>query len=1235
MTNIREWLAATKGTMAVVGEYGRRRAWLRRGLALVAVTGLMTGTVWAFTSRPGPQTAALPATGVPAGEWPRRTEAQAADLAAVTGKQVEVLDERGESRQVFANPDGTMTAMTYQQPIQTVQNGKWVPTDATLVRHADGSVGPQAALTNLRLSGGGDGLFASVERAGRRYALRWPGILPAPQLSGSTATYAEVLPDVDLVAHASVTGFTHVFVVKTRAAALSPQVRQIRFGLELQLLRVEKSASGALRMVDAATGGPVFDTPVPRMWDASAPVGAGDPTKSAPDGAAVARVGTVLGPDSLTLVPDQQMMDSPNTRFPLYIDPFTAATNNESWAMVDSGYPNEEYWKFDGDTDERVGYCPVGVSGQVCNASRVKRIYYVLGTNYAGKTIISASFGVTQSHTWNGTAHEVSLYRANSGGALISSATNWNNRPNSLTLQQTISTGAETACQTGATRNVWFNATESVQKAVASGWTKTTYMLRAVNESSYLHLKRYCANAVLSVTYNRAPHQPAVSGLSMSVGGGCVSGVNRPYVSSMPTLKAILSDPDTADAELLTANFEVKWTATDGSQQTKTWTSGQLGNGATFSYNLADINVGVPNLPQDVVVSWKVRANDGVVPGPWSSDNGSHACEFILDTEKPAGPDIDSPEYLPHDADNIDPKKCPETADPNNPELEAPWLPGVGRYGTFTFDSAATDVSEYWYAFDTNPTSANKILPAVDGGPVTIQWQPLVSKPYTLYVLAVDRAGKTSDISSCIFRVAEGSGPIADWRLDEAAGSPTAVEAVAQLSARAEGGTRFGVAGPGGLADKAVHLDGAATSGLSTEGPVVDTAANFTVSAWVRLADLSRYQTVLSQDGTGEPGFQLGYSQGSGKWYVNVANNDVQALGSWGPHGTAAQVNAWTHLTATFDVVGQKITLYVNGAEAGSANWRAAWASHGGLQIGRRFNRTGVYSEVINGDIADVRIWDRTLVPSEILTLPTQLINRTAYWDLDGATMVTDEPPMVAVSSEYGQMQPDGTRLIDRALDMYIYHDAEHYRRLSEEEGGGPFDPVPLVGDGHLVLDGATGYAATANAVAVTDGSFTVTARVQVATDCSTGPMTVLSQPGRHASGFKLGCAPDGPDSALWQVFVPGTDQDAASGVTVTGSEAIARPNPSASIGQFLTVTYDAAYGKLTLYVDGVAVGSASGVALPWAATSGGLQVGRSLTDSVWGSYLAGVVDEVRVYTGALDQTTIQQLNANIAVPEI
>ena len=68
--------------------------------------------------------------------------------------------------------------------------------------------------------------------------------------------------------------------------------------------------------------------------------------------------------------------------------------------MVDSGYADTEYPKFDGafqtTNDERAGYCPASPATRTGATTRlVKRLFYRLPANYAGSTILSAQFQVS------------------------------------------------------------------------------------------------------------------------------------------------------------------------------------------------------------------------------------------------------------------------------------------------------------------------------------------------------------------------------------------------------------------------------------------------------------------------------------------------------------------------------------------------------------------------------------------------------------------------------------------------------------------------------------------------------------------------------------------------------------------------------------------------------------------------------------------------------------------------
>ncbi|MGW0826207.1 hypothetical protein [Streptomyces sp. NPDC002845] len=216
-------------------------------------------------------------------------------------------------------------------------------------------------------------------------------------------------------------------------------------------------------------------------------------------------------------------------------------------------------------------------------------------------------------------------------------------------------------------------------------------------------------------------------------------GAERPYVRSLPTLAAVLRDPDGGS---VSAEFEVSWTDGAGDQQVRTLTTTAKSSGSAFS-------VGAPSdVPAFTEVSRRVRAHDGTGPGPWSSDGGSGACEFVYDTGAPARPSVTSAEY---------------------PDDNEQWHDGVGVHGTFTVDSASDDTVSYVYEF----TGEAPLTAAPDkrGGPVELRWMPKRSGRATLSVRAVDRAGNVSGPTTYSFRVASGRTPVAAWTPADPAGS--------------------------------------------------------------------------------------------------------------------------------------------------------------------------------------------------------------------------------------------------------------------------------------------------------------------------------------------------------------------------------------------------------------------------------------------------------------------------------
>jgi hypothetical protein len=98
-----------------------------------------------------------------------------------------------------ADPQGTFTLTQSAEPVRAWRGGAWKNLDPRLHVNPDHTVSPNVTTNGLRLSGGGTGPLATMSATGRTLSLTWPTRLPAPTVSGATATYRSVLQGVDLV----------------------------------------------------------------------------------------------------------------------------------------------------------------------------------------------------------------------------------------------------------------------------------------------------------------------------------------------------------------------------------------------------------------------------------------------------------------------------------------------------------------------------------------------------------------------------------------------------------------------------------------------------------------------------------------------------------------------------------------------------------------------------------------------------------------------------------------------------------------------------------------------------------------------------------------------------------------------------------------------------------------------------------------------------------------------------
>ncbi|MEW2116098.1 LamG domain-containing protein [Streptomyces sp. NPDC005474] len=1212
----------------------RQRPVRRGALMRVAVTAAVTGAVAAGTL------AVLPG-GTPAGpapvaaDGPTQTEQQALAAAKGSGEQTEVMGLRTERREVFAEPDGTFTAREYTEPVRTMQGGKWVDVDATLVRRTDGSWGPKAATVGLSFSAGEAGRpFVTMRRAGREFALTWPyGKLPAPRIEGDTATYTDALPGVDLAVRAEADGFGHLLVVKTPEAAADSKLARLDLGMTTDGLKVAEAASGAIVAKDAEVGGTVFEAGRPTMWDSAAVAEAAtksagpkavaktlkaaaagaDETVVAPaaiagpqadqaseaalagpgGGGRVAPLDVEVGREELSLIPDQKLLKGEDTVFPVVIDPMPRTTSRTAWTGVMSGIPTEQDWKYSGSAG--VGKCPTDFNPVSCNGVGTRRVMFTMPLSfYKGKQILGATFAARVEHIYSATptAEPIRLYRIGGQNYSLNSSSNWSNTSDDWddhigTVDKAIS---PTSCSSQP--NLHFESTtkanpeltSEVQAAATGGWKSMTLGLRAADESRFAEWKRICGNAVLSVSYNTLPRQIKTSDMSTDPGGVCKWGASRPTTDVPPKLQAIASDPDHGNGQTdkVKVQFKVEWGGTKPGSYTYD-TPGWLSptTGTKFVHTVKS------SIPQNTPIFWSARAYDGDGYGPWSSAGDTQRCEFTYDRTWPGKPLVASKQY-PSDTVYHD---------------------GVGTYGTFTISPNPndtipdTDVVKYQYSFD--GAAMTTLTPATAGGSVSVQWMPTRSGRVVLEVIAIDRAAHASS-TPYDFLVSEGKPVVAQWNLADQAGDTEAHDESDTFAATAGNAVTFGVDGPGGKVDKAARFDGSAESYLDAGETVLDTARSFSVSAWVRPTALDRNMTVVSQDGTGEPGFTLGYDGSAKTWKFSVPVDDVDSLGEWKAVSTGISVvkDQWVLLTGVYDAQksgGPQLQLYINKDLKASAPRRSTWKSYGPLQIGRSTAKSG-YRDNFVGDLAEIRVLDRVLPAAQVAELMTVKPDRKGYWQLDAAVS--------GASAETG-----GGQALTLAGNAHIYRPAD------------AFDPAALVGDGNLVLDGDGDYAATNTAPVPGNSSFTVTARAQLTSPDPDKSQTVLSLPGTRANRVQVRYQ---AATGQWELAVAKTDVAAPEVVTFTDDQEL--PSAEGS-GQHLAVVYDAFANSIRLYVDGQLVAGAYGKeATLWSAT-GGLQVGRSLRGA--SEYFAGAIDEVRVYSGAADLVAVQQMAKLTAVPDM
>ncbi|HEX6468121.1 MAG TPA: LamG domain-containing protein, partial [Streptosporangiaceae bacterium] len=408
--------------------------------------------------------------------------------------------------------------------------------------------------------------------------------------------------------------------------------------------------------------------------------------------------------------------------------------------------------------------------------------------------------------------------------------------------------------------------------------------------------------------------------------------------------------------------------------------------------------------------------------------------------------------------------------------------------------------------------------------------------------------------------------------------------------------------GVDGQVDTAMEVNGT-TGYADTDEPVVDTTKSYSVSAWVNPRSAPDHAVILSQTGARRSEFEL-FSAG-GHWaFGKLPADDASAAEVHIVSPQEFQLGEWAHLVGVYDATAGLIRLYVNGRVKGEAPFTATpWQAQGPLRIGAG-SRCGRPATFFEGAIDEVRVFDRIVVPDEAAELARQAPTVEARWKLNEAT--ASSPLTSADDTGHGHT-------LGLAGDARI------------DPAGG------LLGDppGGLVLDGEGDYAATSGPVVSTKRSFTVLGWVTTA-GRPAADATVFSQAGKVNSGFILRYSPSAFNgSGGYELEMPESDA-----VGAPRHIAVHPSFQSAFEWDAVAVVYDAAQDEMRLYVNGQpdVNGSIQTGVVGFDAT-GGLQIGRSKSDGVWGEYWPGAIDDVWVFSGALSQTEVQELAGLVELP--
>jgi len=692
----------------------------------------------------------------------------AVDQARKAGESVPVPSLTTESSTTSVAPDGKLTTTYSSSPERVRQNEQWVPIDTTLVKQAGGSYAPKATTTDVSFGAGGSTTVVTLKDGDASLQFTWAAELSPPSISGDTATYANVLPDVDLQLTADASGYSSMLVVKSARAAANPTLQQIDFGLSSTSVEMSATRDGGAEAVDTRTGETVFHTNTALMWDSSPATEASVTVKKQTGHSRVvqderpgpgrlggrrAQVKIGVGGGKLTLTPDLALLTAKTTTFPVFIDPaWTGKKSQQNWARISSnGWNVYNSTAKTGATSARIG-----LDDWDGGAGERARTYYQMDTSgVAGAEISKATLYVVQ--RWAASCFNTAavVYGTAAPSSWNAAGLSWGHEPAKKTGVLSSLYGREDDCGTKDVRvtpaSFEFNVLSYVKTGARTGANRATFLVQAANMDDKYYWKQlgYGGGARLSVEYSYRPHLYKDTGLP-TVSPSIYDLGRYLTTTSTPTLAAKgTNEVHNGSQENVSMRYElyrgsqlIVSKQSGFSQLGQAWTTPGLPDG-DYRWRAMPQNqsklwgkkwTAWQNLTIDTVAPWAPKVKSTQFPpkqlGGAFSDKGT----FQLTPDKTGG-----------HKDNITGYLFSLDGDLSNVTYKS--LPAAQRI-TWTTGITTPVPGKIYYASADN---ANGTDTAVLNGSAGPQFTPGTSGAHKLTVKAVDQAGSTSPQTAYVF----------------------------------------------------------------------------------------------------------------------------------------------------------------------------------------------------------------------------------------------------------------------------------------------------------------------------------------------------------------------------------------------------------------------------------------------------------------------------------------------------